>query len=443
MPSRQIHKRDLNSSDSFTNLPSLVTNSTPDYLKPKASAKFSNNTDFTSSVQEFLKQSTEIQDEIRKLSEICQQISPKFANGKELEIPEKPDWEKVNEIVSACKLTPLIFEEDSVNHQSLIDTFLEVIYEYSAQLGISEQAKNETDELAKAVSELTERNTYLEKKLERVRPRQSIESEVKELEKISKSMEGKFRRMKESLKAKESIIKDLKLSLKRTEKAIISPDSFEISERAREVFTIYMGRECHEKSKSDHKVLGIIEMYEKSKSHSETDGQEQNELQVILDELEAVSTNEALTTIAKLKQEAIGLPHTDKFIQDLHYELFMRPLHRYSMKSEEIYKDLLKEVADNRESSRSLQVFKQEVVGSLQCKDISEDELMEKLKVVGYFRKLFQIDQEEDEFKVIHDIYFFVHEIKIFLQQARTILRRDNISLSILLEEIIQCLSKN
>ena len=68
---------------------------------------------------------------------------------------------------------------------------------------------------------------------------------------------------------------------------------------------------------------------------------------------------------------------------------------------------------------------------------------MEKLKVVGYFRKLFQIDQEEDEFKVIHDIYFFVHEIKIFLQQARAILRKDSISLSMLLEEITQCLSRN
>lgn len=31
----------------------------------------------SSSVQEFLKQSNEIQEEIRKLSELCQQISPK------------------------------------------------------------------------------------------------------------------------------------------------------------------------------------------------------------------------------------------------------------------------------------------------------------------------------------------------------------------------------
>ena len=442
-PPNQIHNRDMNYSDSFTNLPSLITNSTPDYLKPKTATKFSNNTEFTSSVQEFLKQSTEIQDEIRKLSEICQQISPKFVNGKEIEIPEKPNWEKVNEIVSACNLTPLILEEDSVNHQSLIDTFLEAIYEYSAQLGISEQARNEANGFEKTLRELTERNSYLEKKLEKTRPRKNIEAEVKELEKISKSMENKFRRMKASLKEKDNIIKDLNLSARRPEKAMISIDSFEISDRAKEIFTIYIGREYRENSESDHKVLSIIEMYEKNKSNFETDCQDQNELQVILDELETPSTNEALSAIARLKQEVISFSDTEKFIQDLYCELFLRPLHKNSVKSEELYKDILKEVVEFKDSSRALEVFKQEVVNSVQCKDINEDELMEKLKVVGYFRKLFQIDQEEDEFKVIHDIYFFVHEIKIFLQQARAILRKDSISLSMLLEEITQCLSRN
>ena len=89
--SKEKESPELSNSESFSNVPSIVINSTPEYLTPKQGSTFSNKNEFTSSVQEFLKQSTEIQDEIRKLSEICQQISPKFTNSRKIEIPEKTD----------------------------------------------------------------------------------------------------------------------------------------------------------------------------------------------------------------------------------------------------------------------------------------------------------------------------------------------------------------
>ena len=202
-PSKGNSDQELNKSDTFTTLPINTSNNTPDYLHPKPGSRFSNKTEFTSSVQEFLKQSTEIQDEIRKLSEICQQISPKFTGSKNIEIPEKPDWEKVNQLIKSCNLTPLIIENDEANHESLTETFLEIIYEYSAQLGISEQAKNETNQLEKIVNEIQEKNKSLEQKLENLKSRKNIESEVRELEKISKTIENKFKKMKETLKEKE------------------------------------------------------------------------------------------------------------------------------------------------------------------------------------------------------------------------------------------------
>ena len=51
----------------------------------------------SSSVQEFLKQSNEIQEEIRKLSELCLQISPKKENSIDEVIQCKDEYdEEVN-----------------------------------------------------------------------------------------------------------------------------------------------------------------------------------------------------------------------------------------------------------------------------------------------------------------------------------------------------------
>ena len=447
-PSKGNSDQELNKSDTFTTLPINTSNNTPDYLHPKPGSRFSNKTEFTSSVQEFLKQSTEIQDEIRKLSEICQQISPKFTGSKNIEIPEKPDWEKVNQLIKSCNLTPLIIENDEANHESLTETFLEIIYEYSAQLGISEQAKNETNQLEKIVNEIQEKNKSLEQKLENLKSRKNIESEVRELEKISKTMENKFKKMKENLKEKEEIIRELRKNMGKNDKEFENTNGASGINRSKEIFEIFMGREFKERSKSDSKVIKIIDMYEKYKYKLENVSPDLNmspdlnELQVILDELEVVSANDALVIISRLKQDAMFSADAENFIQEIYHELFLRSLtSKESARSEEILVEILSKISEIKNSLISIGEFRRDLIHTMQCKrNTTNEKIIEKAKVIGYFRKLFQIGEEENEFKIVHDIFFFVHEIKIFLQQARSIIGKESTSLSSLLEEISQCL---
>ena len=438
--SKEKESPELSNSESFSNVPSIVINSTPEYLTPKQGSTFSNKNEFTSSVQEFLKQSTEIQDEIRKLSEICQQISPKFTNSRKIEIPEKTDWEEINELIKSCNLLPLIIEDGQVTHNSLIDTFLETIYEYSAQLGISEQAKNEMKKLESILNDIQEKNQHLEQKIENLKSRKNIENEVRELERISKIMETKFKKMKASLKEKEEIIQELRYKVEKNDDMFENTNNLIGNDRSKEIFEIFMGREYKERSQSDNKVIRIIEMYEKYKYQIENENPGLNDLQVILDELEVPSANDALMIIARLKEEAFYSVDTERFIQEIYHELFLRPLvSKQSVKSEEVLFDILSKVSEIKISVISAGEFRHNLINAMECKkSINNEEIIEKAKIVSFIRKLFQIDEEENEFKIIHDIYFFVHEIKIFLQQARSIMGKDSISLSALLKEISQ-----
>ena len=431
-------KRDLNASDSFSKNPGLLSNNTPDYLKPKTSGKFSNKTEFTSSVQEFLKQSSEIQDEIRKLSEICSQISPKGLSNKTIEVPEKVDWEKVAEVIKTCGFKPLKIIDEDVDHESLIDTFLEVIFEYSSQYGIFEQTKAVLNKLENENDELIERNKFLEQKFERSQTRKNIEAEVRELEKISKNMENKFRKMKENLKEKEEIIKELTNGGK-YEKKLEDVQFYSGVERIKEIFRVFIGRDFRDSSKTDAKIISLIETFEK---HKDFDGP--NELRVILDELEVETSNDALSAIAKLKQDFNYSAIIENFLQELYYQLFLRPLPSkyFSARNEEVFDEILTRVAENKEIISSLEEFKQELMSILQCKrNSATQEIVESVQAVAQFKRLFNVEEGQNQIQAIEEIFLFVHEIKKFLQRARIILGKESLSLNDLLEEIMQHLS--
>lgn len=436
-PPRLKTTAELNSSDSFSNSRGMKSNNSPDYPKQKSSTKFAGKNEFTSSVQEFLKQSTEIQDEIRKLSEICQQISPKFVGGKEINVPEKIDWEKVNEILGNCGFKSLVIKGDEVEYESLAETFMEVVYEYSSQAGILEQNKSAMQKLESEIDQLTERNKCLESKADKTKPRPNFEKEIQELEKMSKNMETKFRRMKERLKEKDEIIKNLHLRKSTQEKPAPSSEPSTDFSHIKEIFESFMYREFRDKSKTDRKILTLIESYEKKQSDSN--------LQVILDELEVFSGDEALQSIAKLKQESFAYIEIEKIIHEIYYGLFSKPLNvKFSIKYEEVLDEVLQKINEMKENFEGLEEFKHEVVNSLMLKkNCNPNEINGQLQGLVHFRKLFQISSKDNEIKVIENLFLFVHEIKMFLQHARTIMGREKLSLSELLEELTHVLVRN
>lgn len=436
-PIRLKPTADLNSSDSFANSKGLKSSNSPEYPKQKTATKFSNKGEFTSSVQEFLKQSTEIQDDIRKLSEICQQCSPKFVSGKDVNVPDKGDWDRVNEILMGCGFKELVVKGDDVDHASLISTFFEIVYEFSSQAGILEQNKSAMHRLESEIDQLTEQNKYLKLKADKSKNRTSFEKEIQELEKMSKSMENKFRRMKECLKEKDDIIKDLRLRKGIQDKTQSNLESTEDFTRYKEIFESFMYREYREKSKTDRKILELIDSYERKRSDSQ--------LQVILDELEVFSGDEALQCIAKLKQESYVYADIEKIVQEIYYCLFSRGADvNFDLKYEEVMDEILQKVNDIKEKNDELDEFKYAVCNALSCKkSISSTDIPSKLQSLSYFRKLFQISKGDNEIKVIENLFLFVHEIKMFLQHSRTIMGRENLSLSELLEELTHVLVRN
>ena len=341
-------------------------------------------------------------------------------------------------MIKTCGFKPLKIIDEDVDHESLIDTFLEVIFEYSSQYGIFEQTKAVLNKLENENDELIERNKFLEQKFERSQTRKNIEAEVRELEKISKNMENKFRKMKENLKEKEEIIKELTNGGK-YEKKLEDVQFYSGVERIKEIFRVFIGRDFRDSSKTDAKIISLIETFEK---HKDFDGP--NELRVILDELEVETSNDALSAIAKLKKDFNYSAIIENFLQELYYQLFLRPLPSkyFSARNEEVFDEILTRVAENKEIISSLEEFKQELMSILQCKrNSATQEIVESVQAVAQFKRLFNVEEGQNQIQAIEEIFLFVHEIKKFLQRARIILGKESLSLNDLLEEIMQHLS--
>jgi hypothetical protein len=420
---------DLNSSDSFSNSQGYKTNNTPDNFKNKLQQK-NKKSEFTSSVQEFLKQSTEIQDEIRKLSEICQQISPKFQESKVMEVSERIDWDKVNEVLLSLGYSSLETVNDEVPYEVLCEAFMQILNEMSNQKGILDQNKDALMKNEKEYEILLEENNQLRQKLQKAGPRKNFDSEIQELEKMTQEMEARFNKLKEKLKEKDSIIRELRITQGFSEKLSVNQENFPNKEKLKKIFSSFMFRECREKSKTDQKILAIIENYE-NKADS-------GQLQVVLDELEVFSSTEALSLIAKLKQEAFVFQETEKVVQELFYQLFTRPISgSFILKYESIFEEILSKVNDLVNTVKYLEEFKANMISGLGMKKSSgHSEVLEKIQNVFKIRKLFQISDDENEIQTIENLFFFVHEMKQFLKRLRTCVGKD-LNLSELLEEVI------
>lgn len=420
-PPRPPKASELNSSDSFSNSQSYKTNNTPDHFKTKIQPKGSKKSEFTSSVQEFLKQSTEIQDEIRKLSEICQQISPKFQDSKVLEIPEKLDWEKANEVLVSLGYPQFDVSSNEVPYDALAETFFQLLNDYSNQKGILAQNKETLLRQEKEIEFLLQEKTE-KLKDKKHSNRQNFEQEIQELEKMTRDMEVRFKKMKEKLKEKEMIIKGLRGSG-------VVQEEFQSFEKMRKIFEGFLFREFREKSKTDQRILSLIEHYE-----NKGPGQ----LQVVLDELEVFSGNEALSAIAKLKQEAFVYQETEKVMQELFYQLFTKPISgSFSVKFESVYEDILAKVNDLINTVKYLEEFKSNIIQALGLKKTAgHSEILEKLQSANKIRKLFKIENDPNEAENIENLFLFVHEMKMFLKKLRESLGKD-LGVAELLEEVL------
>ena len=292
-----------------------------------------------------------------------------------MEVLERIDWDKANEVLISLGYSPLEVLNDEVPYDALVETFMQVLNDLSNQTGILDQNKDQLIKNEKEYEAVVEENISLKTKLQRLSSKKNFEAEIHELEKMTSEMESRFNKLKAQLKEKDLIIREMRTNHRLHErshglndkiqgivdKEHANQENLERNENLRRIFESFMFREVRERSKTDNKILGIIENYESKIDNTQ--------LQVILDELEVFSSNEALALIAKLKQEAFVCQETEKVIHELFYHLFSKPISgSFLVKYESLFEEILNKVNDLINTVKYLEEFKLNVLEGLSMK---------------------------------------------------------------------------
>ena len=386
----------------------------------------------SSSVQEFLKQSNEIQEEIRKLSELCQQISPKKDSFIE-EVPRDKEeydegehvvWDQINNLLTTHGFNTLAliqddYDQDIPDPASAQDVLVELITEYS-------NLSRNFEELNSSYKELEEE---YKSKCQQVERSKSLEEKLKTLDKVNRQLQEKLSKQHEA-KAQTKA---------QTSRARAVPD------RCRSVFQAFMEQDYNPNRDNDAKVMAIIQDYEDqvqrlvqdlNSSRKEIEGlnhsyrkfkeksiesdqsysrqsrhkdEETNDklrvLQNTVSQLSLKSYTEVPSALNKLQQVMMTLPGIDKFVKQICEEISISP----GARLEEVLESLreVKRKALIGEKFRNA-VFEQMRVAS-------DAEVFDKVKGILYFCKLFEIKPRDDLVSAVESIFFFVHEIKMFL----------------------------
>lgn len=128
-------------------------------------------------------------------------------------------------------------------------------------------------------------------------------------------------------------------------------------------------------------------------------------LQSIVNQLSLKSYTEVPSALNKLQQVMMTLPGIDKFVKQICEEIMISPASRL----EEVL-DSLKEI---KRKTLLGEKFRNSVFEQINVN--SENEVFDRIKGLLYFCKLFEIRPRDDLVAAVESIFFFVHEIKMFL----------------------------
>lgn len=268
------------------------------HLNGASRLKVLNGSGIPDNVEEFLKQSTEIQQEIKKLSNLCRQISPTAESSKasvkdwskpnmkylkeEDEVSEIEGsimWGQINGLLNKYGFKPVnMFEDEEMNlvpdFESLAETLVDLLTEYVNQNKTLSDAESDIQRLLADMGEVNEEKEALNSEILRLKAneedRKRAENQLRELNRHNRHLSEKLHRIREKCKAKEGIINEMKVQLDLTS----SQDLQKVfqnfgSEKERKIFRTFLNREYRPTSGSDSKVMGLILMYEDSKLNYE------------------------------------------------------------------------------------------------------------------------------------------------------------------------------
>lgn len=232
------------------------------------------------------------------------------------------------------------------------------------------------------------------------------------------------------------------------------------AEREKSMFRTFMNREYNPKRETDSKVMAIIIMYEEqkyklmkemnvikkdmdmskkhfqdadfnySKLNRELEDQkienqtlknrlkylEQHSsldhnkiLNSIAQQLSLRSYDEILPAIYKMQQVLLALPNVDKFVTAVCDELFDENSSLGSNKLDKV----LPEIKQLKQSSLEYNEYRNKLRDAYG--DSDPRDIVGKVKGLSHFCRLFDVKKNDDIINVVEGVFFFVHELKLFL----------------------------
>ncbi|CAG9330323.1 unnamed protein product [Blepharisma stoltei] len=455
------------------------------------------------SVQEFFKQSNEIQEEIRQLTEMCQQISPKREfypssysyPGEEQEWREQNQenvsqhsdtggvnyleeisWTEINGLLEkhGFNTLPLYVDGNLLipNINEITDTLVEVLTEITNQGRALEESEGNIVRLQQEIKDLRMINDKLKEDLWKMKnmeeKRKADDNKVKELSQYNRDLQEKLAKCSEICKEKEALIMKIKgqMDLNSHSGYQASPDS-----RAASLFFNFMEREYNASRETDSKIMSIIMMYEDQKYRQikelssikkdmdiskkyfkdlemnytkinqdledskienqtlknrikyleqHTTSENTEKLKIINSITQALSLRsyeEILPAIFKMQQVLLALPNVDKFVTSVCAELFSGEAALSPNKLDNV----VPEIQRLKNSLNEVLDYKAKL--SEAYGNIDEREIIEKARGLAHFCRLFDVKRTDDIVNVVEGVFFFVHELKLFLGFARRALR--------------------
>ena len=122
-------------------------------------------------------------------------------------------------------------------------------------------------------------------------------------------------------------------------------------------------------------------------------------------QLKLKSYLEVPNALSKIQQVMLTLPGIDKFVKQICEEIMVSPSSRLD--------DVIDALQDLKKRLQNLEKFKLAISESLAT--VHDGDMLEKIKGLMYFCKLFEIRQKDDIISTVEGIFYFVHEIKLFL----------------------------
>ena len=128
-------------------------------------------------------------------------------------------------------------------------------------------------------------------------------------------------------------------------------------------------------------------------------------LSSVITQLNLTSYTEVPNALNKIQQVMLTLPGIDKFVKQICEEIALSPSSRLD--------EILDTLKNMKKKLQALEKFKITITENFSS--ANELEIIEKIKGLSYFCRLFEVRQKDNIINVVEGIFYFVHEIKMFL----------------------------